>query len=492
MKRRRTNRVATGRSNRPSSAGTKGWKGGAAVTVGLTLVGSMLVMGVATPVAGAAVIGVSGYISEAPPAHVYEGYSENNTDMKFFQEQSDLTVPAPGVTLDTATPKAFPTLYDSPSQLVPYTVPAGTKVESYFAFSDPVGQPGPGSEPPYYKYNAVLDFDEPILGVILTDNGLDTTDKLLGATGTGYYPGLNRGFELGPNTDHITFLSPTSIYLNPRTTSDIDEIRIVTAAPATTTGPPNPITTSEQPQYTEVASDGGLFNFDSHFYGSEGGSHLNKPMVGGAAAPQRLGYWTVASDGGIFAFGGAQFHGSTGSETLNAPIVGMASTTDETGYWLYASDGGIFSYGDAKFLGSEGGRHLNAPVVAGASDPTGEGYWLVASDGGIFGFGASTFYGSEGGNHLNAPIVAMAPTPDGGGYWLVAADGGIFTFGDATFYGSAGSIHLNQPIVSMKATPDGQGYWLIAKDGGVFSYGDAKFLGSEGGQHLNAPVVGAF
>jgi hypothetical protein len=38
------------------------------------------------------------------------------------------------------------------------------------------------------------------------------------------------------------------------------------------------------------------------------------------------GYWLVASDGGIFAFGTAPFYGSTGNIRLNQPIVGMAST----------------------------------------------------------------------------------------------------------------------------------------------------------------------
>jgi hypothetical protein len=37
---------------------------------------------------------------------------------------------------------------------------------------------------------------------------------------------------------------------------------------------------------------------------------------------------------------------------LNKPIVGMAATPDGMGYWLVASDGGIFAYGDAGFFGS--------------------------------------------------------------------------------------------------------------------------------------------
>jgi hypothetical protein len=41
--------------------------------------------------------------------------------------------------------------------------------------------------------------------------------------------------------------------------------------------------------------------------------------------PDGGGYWLVASDGGIFAFGDAAFEGSTGNITLNRPIVGMAT-----------------------------------------------------------------------------------------------------------------------------------------------------------------------
>ncbi len=51
---------------------------------------------------------------------------------------------------------------------------------------------------------------------------------------------------------------------------------------------------------------------------------LNKPIVGMASTPDGKGYWLVASDGGIFAFGTAGFYGSTGAAVLNKPIVGMA------------------------------------------------------------------------------------------------------------------------------------------------------------------------
>ncbi len=62
-----------------------------------------------------------------------------------------------------------------------------------------------------------------------------------------------------------------------------------------------------------MASDGGIFSFgDAAYFGSEGGTHLNKPIVGIAATPDRQGYWLVASDGGIFSFGDARIHGLRG------------------------------------------------------------------------------------------------------------------------------------------------------------------------------------
>src|SRR5207253_2299114 len=94
-----------------------------------------------------------------------------------------------------------------------------------------------------------------------------------------------------------------------------------------------------------------------------------------------VGYWLVASDGGVTAFGDAAFLGSTGDMSLNHPIVGMAATPSGIGYWLVAADGGIFAFGDAAFLGSTGDMSLNHPIVGMAATPSGNGYWLVASDG---------------------------------------------------------------------------------------------------------------
>ena len=245
------------------------------------------------------------------------------------------------------------------------------------------------------------------------------------------------------------------------------------------------------PGYWLVASDGGIFAFGhAGFYGSAGGTALNEPVVGMAAAPDDNGNWLVASDGGVFSYGNAGFYGSTGALRLNKAVVGMAATPDGDGYWLVASDGGIFAFGDAGFYGSTGALRLNKPVVGMAATPDGRGYWLVASDGGIFAFGDAGFYGSTGALRLNKPVVGMAAVPDGGGYWLVASDGGIFALGDAGFYGSTGALRLNKPVVGMASSLSGNGCWLVASDGGIFALGDAGFYGSAGSLPLTRPVVG--
>jgi len=260
--------------------------------------------------------------------------------------------------------------------------------------------------------------------------------------------------------------------------------------PAGLPGPPAP--RPPTPGYWEVASDGGVFAFGSAgFFGSTGALRLTRPVVGMAATHDHGGYWLVASDGGVFAFGDAGYYGSTGALHLRAPVVGMAATPDDHGYWLVASDGGVFAFGDAAFEGSTGGEALRAPVVGMAAGPDDAGYRLVASDGGIFAFGDAPFEGSTGGLALTRPVVGMA-VPDGSrtGYWLVASDGGVFAFGGAPFEGSTGALSLARPIVGLAASHTGAGYWLSASDGGIFAFGDAPFEGSTGGLPLSHPVVG--
>ena len=146
--------------------------------------------------------------------------------------------------------------------------------------------------------------------------------------------------------------------------------------------------------YWLVGSDGGIFSFGSAvFHGSMGGIPLQRPVVGITPTGTRNGYWLVASDGGIFSFGDSAFYGSipgvglhpAGSglpDSLDAPIVGMVPSSTGHGYFMVASDGGVFAFGDAHFEGScpgIGGCYGSAVAVM--PDNSGNGYWLVTSKG---------------------------------------------------------------------------------------------------------------
>ncbi len=240
----------------------------------------------------------------------------------------------------------------------------------------------------------------------------------------------------------------------------------------------------ESPQgYWFVAADGGIFAFgNAGFYGSTGSLRLAQPIVGMAATPSGKGYWLVARDGGVFAFGDAGFHGSTGDIRLAQPIVGMAPTPSGKGYWFVASDGGIFAFGDAGFHGAA--SQPASPIVGMAATPTGKGYWCVARDGTVYNFGDAGSLGKAG----SPETAGLVASRSGNGYWVAGADGAVFPFGDARSFGGTGN--LAQPVVGLAASPKGGGYWLVARDGGIFAFGDSRFYGSTGNIKLNQPIVG--
>ena len=77
--------------------------------------------------------------------------------------------------------------------------------------------------------------------------------------------------------------------------------------------------------YWLVGADGGVFAFHAPFFGSTGGIRLAQPVVGLASAQDGRGYRLVARDGGVFDFGTAAFEGSEGGRHLNSPIIATVS-----------------------------------------------------------------------------------------------------------------------------------------------------------------------
>src|SRR4051812_11224736 len=162
-------------------------------------------------------------------------------------------------------------------------------------------------------------------------------------------------------------------------------------------------------------------------------------MFSGASASSRTASDPLANT--VRAIGGAPALGPVTGMQLNEDLVDIAATRSGRGYWTVASDGGVFTFGDAKFFGSVGNLTLVEPVVGMTGTASGKGYWLVASDGGVFSFGDAQFHGSIAGSPSpSADIVDIASTPSGRGYWVVGSDGGVFAFGDASFQGAATSF----------------------------------------------------
>jgi hypothetical protein len=253
-----------------------------------------------------------------------------------------------------------------------------------------------------------------------------------------------------------------------------------------------------------VGSDGGIFSFGSAtFHGSMGSTHLQRPVVGITPTSTGNGYWLPASDGGIFSFGDSTYYGSlpglgfhpAGSgqpQSLNAPIVGMVPTLTGHGYFMVASDGGVFAFGDARFEGSCPGIGGCAGIaVAVMPDHSGRGYWLVTNVGGVYAFGDANFYGAPPASSVR--VVGAVETSDGGGYWLLYANGVVATFGDAFNYGApTGYVNGFNPATTIFPTLDSRGYWVASARGDVFAYGDSPFLGSMAAAGLNGEIIGAF
>jgi hypothetical protein len=256
--------------------------------------------------------------------------------------------------------------------------------------------------------------------------------------------------------------------------------------------------------YWLVGSDGGIFSFGSAgFHGSMGGITLQRPVVGIVPTADRGGYWLDASDGGVFSFGDTQFYGSIPglglhpagsglSNSLNAPIVGMVPSHDQAGYFMVASDGGVFAFGDAKFAGScPGIGGCSGAAVAVMPDASGNGYWLVTATGNVYTFGDAPYFGAPG--RQVSPITSAVATPDGKGYWILDGDGQVFAYGDAANLGNvaAGATGGFNPATAIFATSDGGGCWVADALGKVFTFGDAPNDGDMSATHLNGPIIAA-
>jgi hypothetical protein len=174
------------------------------------------------------VVTVSGQavmISSAPES-LLPGADEDDSAATLFLEQNDLSFSS-GIMVDAT----LPGVYSSLGNLTSGVIAAGTPIYDTYFHADPAADRN-------VIFNGSLTFGSPILGVIFQSSTLDATDSLLGDEGTVYATGdTRRGLELIGIQDQFTISSDMqTLSFNVRAWNNLDEMRIITAAPSNNTG----------------------------------------------------------------------------------------------------------------------------------------------------------------------------------------------------------------------------------------------------------------
>lgn len=170
--------------------------------------------------AQAAITGAGGdAVLGAAPASTLLGALESNTIARAFNESASFTL-ATNLPVNATAPG----VYTSNGSLTPGVIAAGTVVNSHYVYVDPIAG-GPAN------YEGFVEFDQPILGVIVLRGDLNSSD-FLGAPGTTYGDNGARGMELSGNEAFTITLSQFRVNFRFNTTTATDDIRIITAVPA--------------------------------------------------------------------------------------------------------------------------------------------------------------------------------------------------------------------------------------------------------------------
>jgi hypothetical protein len=164
--------------------------------------------------------GVVRFIEPGPPPipHRYE----DTNHIVVFPERDGATLAA-----DTPVNIDTPGIYYAPFDGM-YTLPAGVQIRSYLLQFNPVGRVDSRQ-----TLVGAVTFDQPILGIIVTDEYLHASDDALGAEGTRYSLG-GRGLEgrdaVALSDDRHTLLLDWSAAIA------TDQIRVLVASPRVTEG----------------------------------------------------------------------------------------------------------------------------------------------------------------------------------------------------------------------------------------------------------------
>lgn len=181
------------------------------------------------------------------PASVAHGALASDQHAFVFAERTDLTL-AGALSVTVAEPGTYTSTSVEPA--VPATgasIAAGTTVTSYFVHMDVPAAIANDT------VTGTITFDSDVLGVILTNEGLDATDATLGAPGTTYATGdPSRRTVSGEKIDVVTISADRrtvqfTAYAN---NVSLDQFRVVTAGNAPDTSPPTITFTGNAGTYT--------------------------------------------------------------------------------------------------------------------------------------------------------------------------------------------------------------------------------------------------
>jgi PKD repeat protein len=218
----------------------------------VAIIATLLIVA-AMPLTAVARIGSSsGNVVEiTPPASAIQNTLEDATNVFAWDEQQGVTLASP-LRTDIQTPG----VYALPADLTLDEIPAGTVVDSHIFHSD---RPGPsGGSTGTVLRTFTVTFPTDILGVVATNGKLADSD-VLGAPGTAY-PAAPRSITFGNDAgrDRLTLTDQRTILAEIRTTSGLDQFRVITthdAPPTAAAGGPYTGIEGEAVPLTASATD---------------------------------------------------------------------------------------------------------------------------------------------------------------------------------------------------------------------------------------------
>lgn len=241
-----------------------------------------------------------------------------------------------------------------------------------------------------------------------------------------------------------------------------------------------------------IGSQGGIlaaFGLARELPQTGGDSRTNAFVVWAELNRAADGYWTIRGDGSVLCYGAAGFYGSPKADGVGlsgeADAVGnrwaaICPTPTGNGYWAVAVNGRIRAYGDATPYSD-----LPNPTpewIAGChSLINAHGLIAAETDGTVHVRGSATHLGNWTKTPLagDDQLVAAVPTSTGAGYWMLASDGSVQEKGDAVLHGeNPGATALLDRFDQLIPNVTDTGYILVRFNGAAYPYGTIDFFGS--------------